>query len=247
MNGRSLAGVLFSVGTLLGCESAETKACLTSYAAAQEKVNQVDAKSKPSVEASLASVEAALATCKQAQRHREVDQLVSAKNQLVAQVGALDRRAARKARKPPSADELRRLEKSGDPSCPKGQAYRPDGGKEIRCTGPQLAEMSANVAAKYFEELGFRVKRPTPSRVEAEHGAERTTLVYADPPGESAPRCVELVPAPNIPWLEALTRATGANPSKLKETTGKVKLAQGEMAYVVDEKNHIVKLGECSG
>jgi hypothetical protein len=242
-----VAGLVLVSGALLGCESAETKACLTSYAAAQERVNQVDAKSKASVEASLTGVEAALATCKQAQRHREVDQLISAKNQLVAQVGALERRAARKARKPPSPEELKRLEKEGDPNCPKGQAYRPEGAKEIRCTGPQLAEMSAGVAAKYFDELGFRVKRPVPSRVEAEHGAERTTLVYADPPGESAPRCIELVPAPDIPWLEALTRATGANPSKLKTTTGKVKLTQGELAYSVDEKNNIVKIGNCPG
>ena len=232
-------------GTLLGCESAETKACLASYAAAQERVTKVEAKSKASVESSLTAVEAALATCKQAQRHGEVDQLVSAKNQLAAQVGALDRRAARKARRPPSAEELKRLEKEGDPNCPKGQAYRPDGGKEIRCTGPQLAEMTANAAAKYFEELGFRVKRPVSSRVEAEHGAERTTLVYADPPGDSAPRCIQLVPAPDIPWLEALTRATGANPSKLKTPTGKLKLAQGELPYVVDEKNNTIKIGDC--
>jgi hypothetical protein len=242
-----VAGVLLVCGALLGCESAETKACLTSYAAAQEKVTAVDAKSKPSVEASLTGVEAALAACKQAQRHDEVDQLISAKNQLVAQVGALDRRAKRKARKAPSAEELKRLEKAGDPSCPKGQAYRPEGAKEIRCTGPQLAEMSASVAARYFEELGFRVKRPAPSRVEAEHGAERTTLVYADPPGDSAPRCIELVPAPDIPWLEALTRATGANPSKIKGTTGKVKLTQGELGYVVDEKNNSITLGDCAG
>lgn len=242
-----VAGVLLVGAALLGCESAETKACLTSYAAAQEQVTKVDAKSKPSVEASLTGVEAALAACKRAQRHGEVDQLISAKNQLVAQVGALDRRAARKSRKAPSAEELKRLEKEGDPSCPKGQAYRPEGAKEIRCTGPQLAEMSANVAARYFEELGFRVKRPAPSRVEAEHGAERTTLVYADPPGDTAPRCIQLVPAPDIPWLEALTRATGANPSKLKSTTGKVKLTQGELSYVVDEKHNSIQLGDCPG
>ena len=122
---------------------------------------------------------------------------------------------------------------------------RPEGAKEIRCTGPQLAEMSAGVAARYFEELGFRVKRPAASRVEAEHGAERTTLLYADPPGSSAPRCIELVPAPDIPWREALTRATGVNPSKLKTASGQVKLAQGELPYVVDEKINAVKLGDC--
>jgi hypothetical protein len=79
-----VAGVLLVGGALLGCENAETKACLTSYAAAQGQVTKVDAKSKASVEASLTGVEAALAVCKQAQRHDEVDQLISAKNQLVA-------------------------------------------------------------------------------------------------------------------------------------------------------------------
>lgn len=229
----------------LGCESPETKACLGAYAQAQEVVRNVDAKSIDSVQKSAAAVETALTTCRSANRHGEVDQLVPVKNQLAAQAGALERRAARGARKKLDPEELRRLSKEGDPNCPRGQAYRPEGGKEIRCTGPQLAEMSSADAQRYFDELGYRVRRPSPEKLEAERGAERTTFVYPSSAADARPSCVLLVPAPDIPWAEALTRATGANPAKLKQTTGKLELAQGVLAYAVDEKNASIRIGDC--
>jgi hypothetical protein len=229
----------------LACESARTRACLGAYAGAQEAVKAVEAKSKSSVERSLAAVEGALTTCKGAERHGEVDQLVKVKNELVAQIGALDRRAARAGKKEPTAEELEELAKNGDPECPRGQAYRPEGGKEIRCVGPQLAEMTATEARRYFENLGYRVQRPTETRLEVEHGAERTTLVYPSIDPGARPLCVIAVPAPGIPWLEALTRVTGANPARVKSPSGKVRLSQGELAYAVDEKNTVVRIGEC--
>jgi hypothetical protein len=230
---------------LLGCESSETKGCLAAYARAQELVKAIDAKSKDSVHECLAGVELALASCRKAQRHGEVDQLVPVKNQLVAQRGALERRAARGNRKLPSAEELQRLEKEGDPTCPRGQAYRPEGAKEIRCTGPQLAEMTSRQAASYFEELGQRIQRPAPTRLVAERGAERTTFIYPSAAADARPDCVIVVPAPDIPWLEALTRTTGANPARVKTPTGNVRLAQGELPYAVDEKNNVIRVGNC--
>jgi hypothetical protein len=56
---------------------------------------------------------------------------------------------------------------------------------------------------------------------------------------------VVLVPAPDIPWLEALTRATGANPARVKGSSGNVRLAQGELPYAVDEKNSVIRIGSC--
>ena len=176
------------------------------------------------------------------------------KNQLLAQRGALERRAKRSTRKAPSAEELRRLEKEGDTSCPRGQAYRPLEGvdparkadaKEIRCTGPQIAEMTADQVTKYFDELGYRVTRPLPERVVAERGAERATFIYANAAGQVRPHCVIVAPAPDIPWLEALARTTGANPARIKSPTGTVRLAQGELPYTVDEKHVLIRIGDC--
>lgn len=240
-------GVAFSFLTLpalAGCESSETKVCLAAYASAQDVVRGIDAKSRESVDTSLASVEQALAACRQAQRHGEVDQLIPVRNQLVAQRGALERRAARGAAKPRTPEELRQLEQKGDPSCPRGQAYRPEGGKEIRCTGPQLAEMRATEVAAYFDELGYRVKRPAPERLEVERGAEHATFVYPSAATDARPKCVVLLPAPGIPWAEALARATGINPSRAK-TSGKLKLMQGELPYEVDERDTRIRLGAC--
>lgn len=227
----------------LACESAETKRCLAAYEAAQGRVAKVEAKSKPSVSESLDAVEAALTACRTANRQGEVDQLTRARNELSAQVGALDRRARRKSSKP-SPEELARLQKEGDPSCPRGQAYRVKGAlQEIRCTGPHLVEMKLEQVRAHFEEQDYRVRAPSSTTLEVERGAERYTFYYGAGPS-APPRCVVLVPAPGLPWAEALARATGANPSRLKNP-GTVRVGQGVLPFRVDEQKVIVRVGDC--
>lgn len=228
----------------LGCQSAETKACLGGYESAQALVLKVDAKSAASVGESLKSVESALTACRSANRHDEVDQLVKARNQLSAQLSALERRARRKRVQEPTAEELARLQREGDPSCPRGQAYRVKGAaKEIRCTGPLLAEMTLAQAKDHFEELGYRVTSPSASALAVERGAERYDLSFVAP--DSPARCIVIVPPPGLPWQEALARAAGANPGRLKNP-GSVKTARGSLDYTVDETKVIIRLGECS-
>src|SRR5262245_29413753 len=80
----------------LGCESAEVKQCLKQYEEAQAIVYKVDAGASDSVAKSLKAVEATLELCKKAERHKEVAELTNAKNQLAAQLAAIERKAARR-------------------------------------------------------------------------------------------------------------------------------------------------------
>ena len=98
-------------------------------------------------------MKSALAACRAAQRNDEVDNLVKARNELDAQLDALERRAKRKPRRELSPDEMTALEKDGDPTCPKGQSYQLDKKrKEVKCTGPQLVEMPRDDVKRYYEE-----------------------------------------------------------------------------------------------
>lgn len=225
------------------CENAENKRCSTEYEAAQRRVLEVEAKSLQSVDDSLKAVQAAMDACRVVNRNGEVDQLVRAKNELVAQRGVLERRARRRVRKEPTTEELARLVREGDPSCPRGQAYRHGDSKEIRCTGKQLIEMSLVEAKAHFEEREYRVRTPAPTTLEAEHGAERFTLAYSSPTAKQ-PSCVVLVPAPGIPWKEALSRASGAKPSRL-ENPGTLRVGDTTLPFVVDEARVIVRIGDC--
>ncbi|HEX6276382.1 MAG TPA: hypothetical protein VFZ53_25250 [Polyangiaceae bacterium] len=228
----------------LGCESAATRVCSNEYAASQQKVLAVDAKSAESVRTSLEAVKTALAACKSANRNQEVDNLVKARNELGAQLDALDRRAKRKPRRDLSQDELAKLEKEGDPSCPKGQTFRLENKKEVKCTGPQLVEMARADVKNYYEERGYRVKETPPNGVIIERGAEKYTFTYPSSGAADRPSCVVLVPPPGMPWKEALSRATGKHPEKL-EPKGAITASQGELPYTVDEKNVVIRIGAC--
>jgi len=230
---------------VLGCESAATRVCSSEYAASQQKVLQVDSKSADSVRASLDAVKTALAACKSAHRNDEVDNLVKARNELGAQLEALEKRAQKKPRRDLSPEELARLEKEGDPTCPKGQTFRLEDKKEVKCTGPQLVEMPREDVKRYYDERGYRVKDTPANTVTIERGAEKYTFTYPSAAATDRPSCVVLVPPQGMPWQEALSRATGKHPDKL-EPKGTIKATQGELSYTVDEKNVVLRIGNCS-
>jgi hypothetical protein len=229
----------------LGCESAASRTCASEYAASQQKVLTVDAKSAESVGSSLVAVKSALAACRAAQRNQEVDNLIKARNELSAQLDVLERRSKRKPKRDLSPEELARLEKEGDPSCPKGQSYQLDPKKkDIKCSGPQLVEMPREDVKRYFEERGYRVKDVPPNGVRVERGAEQYTFTYPSGAASDRPSCAVIVPPHRMPWKEALARATGKHPEKL-EPTGTLALLQGSLSYTVDEKNVVIRVGTC--
>src|SRR6478736_3355101 len=163
-----------------GCQSEEGKRCSAEYDSSQKVVLKIDGSSLASVDESLAAVQSALDACVAAKRSGEVDNLIKAKSQIQAQHDALVKRAGRTKREPLTADELARFEKSGDPSCPKGQAYETGADKkQIKCSGPQIVELGWSAAKKYFESRGYKVTgADAPPTLKAEYGSEVFTFSY---------------------------------------------------------------------
>jgi hypothetical protein len=215
---------------------------------AQGIVNKVDGKSKASVEQSLSAVEAARAACEKAGRNTESDELVKAKNELKAHLDYMERKAAQPPVKKISAEEFAELAKKGDPSCPKGQAYRRSPTQEIRCTGPQIADMNWKAVEGYFGARGFKMTRSTtPPTIKAEYGAELYVFAFADANDDKPPRCLTYFPPPGMPWQEATGRITGTQMRKL-ENAKSVHLERGDVPLRVDASDTklIVYVGDCS-
>lgn len=236
----------FALLLLTAACNEEANLCHERMKAAQATVAKVDGKSKSSVEESLGAVEEAYAACEKAQLGQEREQLLKAKNELSAQRDLLARRAERKKRAAPSKDELAQLAKTGDPSCPKGQAYKPrELQREIRCTGPQLTEMSLVALEEYYGERRFKLTRADgTARLTAELGAEKYVFDFA--PGESAPRCVTAYAVSGMSWQELTSRLTGVAPEKLA-LDKPVKVGARPLPLKVEHPNDqpTVRLGSC--
>lgn len=241
------AGLFAGVAFAGGCKDQATVECHSQLEAAQATVKKVDAASADSVRTALDSVERALAACRTAKRSSEADELIGARNELRAHLVALERRANRKKRAKPSPAELEEYSKKGDPSCPKGMAYKAEGSdRQIRCIGPQPVRMTLAVAREHYTGRGFRVTATEhPPTLKAEYGAE--LMVFAYDAATAAPRCLTLYPAPQMPWQEAVARATGAQLPKIKKDVP-VPLPDGEVPLRVEESSDklIIRLGNCA-
>ncbi len=240
-----------AIGLLLlqvGCD-AEARACREKVEVAQLAVNGVDSKSIPSLRASLVLVEQAHAACTVAKLGTLRDQLLKAKHELSAQLTLLEQRAARKRKAVPTKAELALLVKGGDPSCPKGQAYQQRETKqEVRCTGPQLVEMSRDELKTYYGERRFKLTaEEAPISLKAELGSEMYVFTF-EHPGAAAPRCITAFAAPGMSWQELTSRLTGAAPEKLK-LDAPVRISGAELALKVEHADDqpTVRLGQCTG
>lgn len=233
---------------LLGCDP-DAKLCHERMTSAQALVTKVDSKSVPSLEESLAAVSDAHAACEKAKLGTEREQLLKAKHEISAQLNLLEQRANRKKLQAPNPEELARLIKSGDPDCPKGQAYKPKGSKdEVRCTGPQIADMGAQAVKAYYGDRRFKVTtRDAPAEVRAELGSELYVFSY-DKLADPAPRCVTAYAAPGLSWQEVTARLTGTPPEKLK-LDAPVKSGRGELQLKVEhvDDKPTIHLGNCGG
>ncbi|HVU04665.1 MAG TPA: hypothetical protein VHE30_23080 [Polyangiaceae bacterium] len=246
--GRPLATFL-SGAVLLACQSEATKHCHAVMSTAQEIVKNVDSHDLGSVERSLASVEEAIAACDKAGRTSEVDALTRAKNELSGHLEFMKKKALTPKHPKISPEDLASFQAHGDPNCPKGQAYKPDGNpnaKEIRCTGSQIGDLSLDGAFQYFDRRGFKLtKTDSPPGLRAEYGAELYVFSY-EAATDAHPKCLTLYPAPGIPFQEAVARVTGT-PMKKIERSGTIPTDRGKVPIYVDESETklVIYLGDC--
>ena len=240
---RSLLAALALVAAT-GC--LDERRCHDEMTKAQGVVSGIDSHSLDSLHAALPELATALDACEKAKLGEEHGKLLEAKNQITAQIALLERKAARKAGPTLSAADLERVQKDGDPSCPKGQAYKHAGiDKEIKCTGPQLIDMPMDAVKAYFDTRHYKLTvTDAPSRVRAEFGAELFVFTFDEP--ATGAKCLELYPAPNIPWREAVGRATGVRLDKLKNP-GTIAAKRGDLALHVEDTDNkqLARIGDC--
>jgi hypothetical protein len=238
----------FALVTAPGC--LDERKCHDEMTTAQGVVSEIDSHSLDSLHAAIAPLDTALDACEKAKLGEEHGKLLEAKHQITAQIDLLERKALRKSGPVLSAADLERLQAEGDPSCPKGQAYKHAGvDKEIRCTGAQLIDMSMAAVQAYFGMRNYKLTvTDAPPRVRAEFGAELFVFTFDQPNADAGAKCLELYPAPNIPWREAVGRATGVRLDKIKNG-GTIAAKRGDLALVVEdtEQKQLAKIGDCSG
>lgn len=230
------------------CNSPQTKLCHEKMAEAQTAVNGVDSNSADSLTRSIQLVALATDACKVAGRDSEVKQLEQARERLAGHRSLVeDRDARKKAKEALTPQELERLVREGDPSCPRGQAYQSKiGGKQIRCTGLQPIELGWEQARRYFSSRNFRgVPGSDETVLTMESGSEKYVLHYEEKGSATPPKCMVIYPRPGISWQEAVARITGVPPERLRDGST-VSVAQGKLSIKVDQKNEIVRVGDCS-
>lgn len=235
------------LATVVGCRSEQSRACETEFTRAQALVKEVTSTDAAALERSVAALDVAQKACSGAGRESESEQLLSARKRIADHLQRLKEREARQSTvKDPAAIE--RLVKNGDPECPSGQAYKHKAsGQQVRCSGPQIADMAMEQARDYFSKRGYKVTTPRAERLHAEYGAERFELQYGK--GRSGgPECLVLYPAPGPSWQESVARVTGTDPARMKPG-GAVKAANGSLALNLEEtpQKLIIRLGRCDG
>lgn len=229
---------------VMGCQSADVKACRDQYLVTHALVAAVDPQDLASVDNALASVQTNLKVCQQANLAEETKQLTLAQRKLESHQGYLQAQGSQRELTPAQLDEL---EKSGDLTCPKGQQYQyKKSGKKIKCTGPQIAEMNAAEAKAYFGSRGFKLVE-APNRVKAERGSESYTFDFTDGDSSGPAACLVVFSQPGIAWQETVARLTGAMPSRLKEGTP-VKVGKKELPFTLqaDPVQAILRFGNCA-
>jgi hypothetical protein len=246
----AFAASLLALGQVTSaCKSEADRTCLDQFASAQAVVMDVDAERLDSVEGAVTALDAAIATCKLAGRSGEVDELGAAHAKLTAHRDRVVRRdELRRKRSDTSPEELAELVKSGDPKCPRGQAYlHKKSGQRIRCTGSHPIDMDEAQATEYFKGRGYKVIASTsPRELRFEYGAELVVFQFGE--GATSPaRCVLLYPPPDMSWQEATARLTGVAPARLapgRPITGGLK---PRSLSVEDTKEKVVaRIGECN-
>lgn len=239
---------LFAALCALACNSMseETKRCHAQMMTAETMVKAIDSASIDSVSQSLSAVEAALSACVAAERPSEVEQLKKARDQIALHRQRLEQRVSKNVSVKLTPQELEELVKKGDPSCPRGQAYKHrDSGKEVRCTGLQPIAMSFGQAKAFYGDRGFKLKEAeSPRTLEAEYGSEKYVFRFANE--DSPPECLTIYPRPGMSWEEAVARTTGARPDRMSGKTT-VDTPRGSVNLRVVDTIHklIVHLGRC--
>ncbi len=247
--GSGIGLITLALGALsqTACNPFDFMKCRDEMSSSQQVLLDMDDQKVEDVEKSLHSVQGAIKICKGTIGDSDLAKLTDAEAKLEKQLSGLKARAVPKERPKLSDAELALLVKSGDPGCPKGQQYEhPQNKKLIRCTGPQMVEMTWAEAVEQFNGRRGFSQHEEGNTLKFESGAQVFEFEYAAKGQKSAPQCLTIVGQPGIAWQELVARATGVQPRvmKLKKP---IPARNGPIDLLVEgnAEQFVVKLGRC--
>jgi hypothetical protein len=117
----------------------------------------------------------------------------------------------------------------------------------IRCTGPQLIEMTWQDVLGHFVEKRNFTAHPQGGNLRVERGAEVFDFLYEQEKSDKPPQCVTVVGLPGIAWQELVARATGVQPRRMKLGKPISTSSRGQLPLLIegDDQQFTVKIGAC--
>lgn len=231
----------------IGCNPLRFFECKDEMKSSQAVLLSMDDQDQKSVERALSAVRTAVTACDGVAPEKEATKMKDAVTQLERQLAGLRAQKPTK-RETLSEAHLAELARNGDPDCPQGQKYEhPQNKQMVRCTGPQLIEMTTQDVQRHFVDAGGFSKRVEGNTLHLERGSEVYEFSYDSPASTARPLCVTVVGLRGISWQELVARSTGVQPRRLK-LGQPVPWKGGDLPLLVEGDDHqfTVKLGQCT-
>ncbi len=241
---------LISVGALsfglssLGCKSEGEKKCEKLLNSSEVSLLSMSPTDEESVTSTLESIREALSAC-EAVKSPEVPEIKKGLKRVTTHLKRLQAGEV-KAPKPPSQEELVRLEKEGDPECPAGQAYlHPLLGKKVQCRGPRMIEHSYAQVLAYFEKhhIATMVKD---AMVRGTQQGVTHSFLFNNKEGKEGPICLLIEAPSDQKEVELVAFATNIAPSRL-DLSKPIEIEGKSVPVSVSREGEAlqVQLGDC--
>ena len=244
--GRGMWGLIAAAVIVVGCKSEGEKACEQLVKATEVTLLSMNPTNQASVAGTLSELKKTLLAC-EAVKSKEVPEIKAAIANVERHLARVEKGEVKAPPPPPGLDDLARLEKDGDPDCPKGQGYQhPVLKKYIRCKGPVMVERS------YAEVKAYFAKHHIPGAAkDAMLRGEQAGVIYTftfDQAGStSAPVCLRIEAPKDKKANELIAFATNIDPAKI-DPTQPVSFRQEKIPVDVKQQGtlQVITLGDCS-
>lgn len=239
------AGIFLGGIVLFGCKSQAQKECEQLVKTAEVTLLSMNPTDRASVEGTLAEVKKALSSC-EAVKSKEVSEIKAAVGNVERHLLRLKKGEIKPPPPPPGAQELARMEKEGDPDCPRGQGYQhPVLKKFIRCKGPLMVERTYAEVQSYFAK--HRIATATKDgMLRGVQAGVTYTFTYDAPGSKNAPVCLTIESSKDKKVTELIAFATDIEPSKIDPTQPVVVAGTSIPVQVTQGEMQTVVLGDCT-
>lgn len=240
-------GLLFA-GSSLGCQTEEAKECAAGVERAGAKLGATDPNDRGQLEGLIGELEGTRKICEKARRTTELADIDTALTNVRELLSRHEERE-KKEEKPGerSEEEWAKVQKEGDPLCPRGQSYpRPaQPTTRIECTGPSVLEANWEQTLQQFTRMGFQMMQK-PSALRAVKGPLAITLDFEKTGSSRAATCVTVNVPPGQDWQPVVASLTSVPPTQLKKDEPIV-TKKGPVEFKVKEVDSAfeLELGEC--